>query len=435
MPRGAAARSGSRRSRAAGKGRAPPLAQPGPRGAGGRPAASARARSVDATGRRHATRDVSAPGARPRRPRVATAEAAEAAPVQAVAAAIQSASGSERRAPPSAGPRAASAASTAPEIAAGSRWVSRAMEAAAAIVKGASPGRRPAAQRATGRARVSGLPRPRCPRRPGTRARRMADRARGETRQVEPAGGRDGLDDAAAERGRAVRRGPVSSRGRRGPTERARRGGWLAASARRAAITASDLRVGLRPRARVVDDEMAEALLLVRRHLGVEARARRGLGEAVARHQAAELLLGLAVHDHQAVEAEVLPVSTSSAASVTGTASVRRQRSRLAAPPPRAPADGRGRRAAAARRGVREDERAPGPCGRWRRPRPGCRGRRRPPRRRRRPRRAPSARAPPRPGRGTCRPRAASRRDTCDFPRRSRREPDPQHQRRRARRA
>ena len=66
-------------------------------------------------------------------------------------------------------------------------------------------------------------------------------------------------------------------------------------------VHGADLRLGLRGLAGIVDDEVGAAHLLGEGHLARDAPLRLRAGEAVPRHEAAELRRGLRVHDDHAV--------------------------------------------------------------------------------------------------------------------------------------
>jgi hypothetical protein len=134
------------------------------------------------------------------------------------------------------------------------------------------------------------------------RRQRRVEQAR-DPLQVEEARGGDVADDATRVEAARTPGGPERRpRPRQGRSHRR-----LPAQRLQRCRHPVDGGVRLREAARRVDREVAERPLLVDRHLRGDPRLRRGRVEPVTGLQAADLLRRRAVHDHQAVEARVLP--------------------------------------------------------------------------------------------------------------------------------
>ena len=321
------------------RGRAPPAAAaPGRR-------AGARGRAPPRRGRRRL--DARAGGASPQR--------------MASGAQPCSRSGSVAGPSPRATAKAAKAASTgAPAIDSPSTWVSRQTDAAApasqsrswphAAAHSASATASDSGQGAASRSRGGAVPGP---------LRRAVRRRRARAAELE-AGYREGVSQQRR-RGESARPGAVCRRERArqrrpGPPARGR-----AAAPRAAQLTRErgGSLLGLRGVARAVDEGVREAPLLGDRHLGLDPRPRRGLGEPVAVHQPLELLLGAAVHHDQPLEAQVRArLHEQRRVADEHARAPRLERGGAPSALPRARAGARARRAGRAGRRVREHERA-----------------------------------------------------------------------------
>ena len=228
---------------------------------------------------------------------------------------------------------------------AGSVWVSRASDpAAAARNAGSGPPRRSAQAASATEREVAGAPGSASP------AVRYQGRRRGRR---EPGGERLHLQAPRLGGGREQGERGEPARSGLGPVQQAA-DERVQADPRRPGATARETvqlpgervgrPVGVGDRSRRVHLEVREGPLLRERHLREDAGPRGPLVEAVARPQPLELLAGVAVHDHQPVEPEVRPrLDEEGGVGHEQRRSAARERRRPDGPPRRAPGGGRWR--------------------------------------------------------------------------------------------